>query len=199
MSPELVVLLGSVKSDRQGIGAARYIIRQIKRHRQQAMLVDPLEINDPLLDMMHKEYPRGLVPALPEGLAELYRGADGFVIVTVKYNQCTPAALKNLPGCFLEEFWRPSAMSRYSAGRFGGIRAGVALRTILPSILAIRMIVSSLSEYGTANEAWIDKAAARFPSEIEQYSDDPHRLELWRQGWCHEFYHHYFSRPGELP
>jgi NAD(P)H-dependent FMN reductase len=180
MSLKFVVLLGSVRSDRQGIRAARYIMRQIERRGHKAVLVDPLEKNLPLLDRMYKEYPRGAAPTMLEELAELYRGADGFVIVTAEYNQCVPAALKNLLDYFLEEyFWRPSTIVSYSAGRFGGVRAGVALRTILPelgmpslpSILAIPAIGSSLSEDGTTNEVWIDQAATRFLSEFEWYAE----------------------------
>jgi hypothetical protein len=28
---------------------------------------------------------------------------------------------------------------------------------------------------------------------------DYHRRGPWRQGWCREFYCHYFSKRGELP
>lgn len=129
---------------------------------------------------MYKEYERGAAPQVLEDLAALYRNADGFVIVTAEYNQSVPAALKNLLDHFLEEyFWRPSTIVSYSAGRFGGVRAAVALRTILPelgmpslpSILAIPMISSALSEEGTANEAWIDRAAARSLAEFEWYAE----------------------------
>ena len=96
MTLKFAVLLGSVRSDRQGIKAARYIMRMIERRGHKAVLVDPLEKKLPLLDRMYKEYPRGAAPAVLEELAELYRGSDGFVIVTAEYNQCVPAALKNL-------------------------------------------------------------------------------------------------------
>ena len=96
MSLKFVVLLGSVRTDRQGIKAARYIMRQIERRGHEVVLVDPLEKKLPLLDRMYKEYPRGAAPAVLEELADLYPGADVFVIVTAEYNQCVPAALKNL-------------------------------------------------------------------------------------------------------
>ena len=180
MRLKVPVLLGSVRSDRQGIKAARYIVRQLEQRGHETVLVDPLEKRLPLLDRMYKEYERGAAPQVLEDLAALYRNADGFVIVTAEYNQSVPAALKNLLDHFLEEyFWRPSTIVSYSAGRFGGVRAAVALRTILPelgmpslpSILAIPMISSALSEEGTANEAWIDRAAARFLAEFEWYAE----------------------------
>lgn len=173
------VLLGSVRSDRQGIKAARYIIRLLENRGHQPELVDPLEKKLPLLDRMYKEYARGTAPRVLEELASLYRRADGFVIVTGEYNQSVQPALKNLLDHFLEEyFWRPSTIVSYSAGRFAGVRAAVALRTILaelgmpslPSVLSIPTIGTTLTQDGTSNEAWIDKAAERFLAEFEWYA-----------------------------
>ena len=174
------VLLGSVRSDRQGIKAARYIIRQLQDRGHEPVLVDPMEKNLPLLDRMFKEHAPGTAPVVLQGMADLYRRADGFVIVTAEYNQSVPAALKNMLDHFLEEyFWRPSTIVSYSAGRFGGVRAAVALRTILaelgmpslPSVLSIPTIGRALTADGVANEAWIDKAAARMLAEFEWYAE----------------------------
>ncbi|MGH6737209.1 MAG: NADPH-dependent FMN reductase [Methyloceanibacter sp.] len=174
------VILGSVRRDRQGIKAARYIIGKLKARHDAPVLVDPCEKELPLLDRMYKEHPKGEAPPLLEELADLFRRADGFVIVTGEYNQSVPPALKNLLDHFLEEyFWRPSAIVAYSAGRFGGVRAAVALRTILaemgmpsvPSTLAIPTIGSALNDDGSVNEAWIDKAADRFLNEFVWYAE----------------------------
>ena len=174
------VLLGSVRSDRQGIKAARLVVRLLAERGHEPVLVDPMELKLPLLDRMYKEHPPGEAPAVLEELAALYRRADGFMIVSAEYNNSVPPALKNLLDHFLEEyFWRPSAILSYSAGRYGGVRAAVALRPILgelgmpsiPSILAIPSIGKSLSEEGVAAEPWIDKAAGRFLSEFEWYAE----------------------------
>jgi len=172
------VILGSVRRNRQGIKAARYIIDKIAARGDEPILVDPCKTKLPLLDRMYKEYPKGEAPAVLEELADLFRRADGFVIVSAEYNQCVPPALKNTLDYFLEEFfWRPSAILSYSAGRFGGVRAAVALRTILsemgmpsvPSVLSIPRIGSALTEEGTATENWIDQAAVRFLDEFVWY------------------------------
>lgn len=174
------VILGSVRRDREGIKAARYIIDKFAARGHEPVLVDPCEKELPLLDRMYKEYPKGEAPALLEELADLFRRADGFVIVSAEYNQSVPPALKNLLDHFLEEyFWRPSAIVSYSAGRFGGVRAAVALRTILaemgmpsvPSVLAIPTIGKALKEDGSATEEWIDKAADRFIDEFVWYAE----------------------------
>ena len=174
------VILGSVRTERQGIKAARYIMRQLEARGHEAVLVDPLEKQLPLLDRMYKEHPAGTAPAVLEDMATLYRRADGFMIVTAEYNQSVPSALKNTLDYFLEEyFWRPSAIMSYSAGRYGGVRAAVTLRTVLgelgmpsiPSILAIPSIGKALSEEGAATEPWIDKSAGRFLDEFTWYAE----------------------------
>jgi NAD(P)H-dependent FMN reductase len=129
---------------------------------------------------MYKEYPKGKAPAVLEELADLYRRADGFMIVSAEYNQSVPPALKNLLDYFLEEyFWRPSAIVSYSGGRYGGVRAVVALRPILaelgmpsiPSLLAIPSIGKALAADGTPNEPWIAPMSARFLAEFEWYAE----------------------------
>ncbi|MCB8838948.1 NADPH-dependent FMN reductase [Aurantimonas sp. VKM B-3413] len=174
------VILGSVRSDRQGIKAARFILAKLRERGHEAVLVDPMELDLPLLDRMYKEYPKGTAPEKLERLADLYRRADGFVIVTAEYNQSIPPALKNTLDYFLEEyFWRPSTIVSYSAGRFGGVRAAIALRPVLaemgmpslPSILAIPSIGKALADDGSANEAWIDKSSVKFLDEFEWYAE----------------------------
>lgn len=173
------VILGSVRRDRQGIKGARYIIDKLEARGEEPVLVDPCEKELPLLDRMYKEYPKGEAPAPLEELADLFRRADGFIIVSAEYNQSVPPALKNLLDHFLEEyFWRPSAIVSYSAGRFGGVRAAVTLRTILsemgmpsvPSVLAIPSIGRALNDNGSPTEEWIDKAADRVLDEFMWYA-----------------------------
>ncbi|HZB61327.1 MAG TPA: NAD(P)H-dependent oxidoreductase [Microvirga sp.] len=179
MSLLLPVILGSVRSDRKGLRAARFIIRRLEEQGHEAPLVDPLELKLPLLDRMYKEYPKGKAPESLERLAELYRRADGFVIVSAEYNQSIPPALSNTLDHFLEEyFWRPSAIVCYSAGRYGGVRAAVQLRTMLgelgmssiPSYLAIPEIGKTLDEDGHPQQPWLDKSAGRFISELVWYA-----------------------------
>ena len=179
MSLLLPVILGSVRSDRKGLRAARFVIRRLEEQGYEAPLVDPAELKLPLLDRMYKEHPKGEAPEPLERLAELYRRADGFVIVSAEYNQSIPPALSNTLDYFLEEyFWRPSAIVCYSAGRYGGVRAAVQLRTMLgelgmssiPSYLAIPEIGKILDEEGRPQQPWLDKSAGRFISELVWYA-----------------------------
>jgi NAD(P)H-dependent FMN reductase len=178
------VILGSVRADRQGIRAARFIVGHLQARGYEAPLVDPMELKLPLLDRMYKEYPDGQAPETLQRLADLFRKADAFVVVSAEYNHSIPPGLTNTLDHFLEEFfWRPSAIACYSAGQFGGVRAAMQLRALLselgtpsiPSILAIPRIASVLDPEGTPSQPWIDGAAKRFIDELAWYAEALHR------------------------
>ena len=175
VSLSIPVLLGSVRRDRAGPRAARLVMRELERRGHQPHLVDPLELQLPLLDRMYKEYPEGQAPEPLERLASLYRRADGFLVVSGEYNHGIPPALKNLLDHFLEEyFWRPSGIVCYSAGTFGGVRAAMQLRMTLAelgmpsisSLLPIPRITQSIDEEGVAADPVTDRSAARFLDEF---------------------------------
>jgi NAD(P)H-dependent FMN reductase len=174
------VILGSVRSDRQGLKAARFVIRYLENRGHEAPLVDPLELKLPLLDRMYKEYPKGEAPVTLERLAELFRRADAFVVVSGEYNHSIPPGLSNTLDHFLEEyFWRPSAIVCYSGGRFGGVRAAMQLRAMLcelgmpsiPSLLPIPEIGKTLDPEGNPQQPWLDKSAGRFIDELVWYAE----------------------------
>jgi NAD(P)H-dependent FMN reductase len=171
----IAVLLGSVRSDRVGTRASKLVVRELEQRGHKVDLVDPLELKLPLLDRMYKEHPKGMAPEPLEQLAETYRNADGFLVVSGEYNHGIPPALKNLLDHFLEEyFFRPSGIVCYSAGGFGGVRAAMQLRMTLaelgmssvPSILPIPRISQSIDEDGVAIEPIVDRSAGRFLDEF---------------------------------
>src|SRR5271166_384714 len=148
------VIYGSVRSERQGIKAARFMTGELTRRGWEATLVDPKDSYLPLLDRMYKEL-RDDAPQTLKDLAALYRGVDAFVIVSGEYNHSIPPALSNLLDHFLEEyFWRPSAIVCYSAGPFGGVRAAMQLRAMLcelgtpsiPSLLPVPHVQDAFDE-----------------------------------------------------
>jgi NAD(P)H-dependent FMN reductase len=162
-----------------GVRASKLVVRELERRGHQVHLVDPLELQLPLLDRMYKEHPKGEAPEPLEQLAELYRRADGFLVVSGEYNHGIPPALKNLLDHFLEEyFWRPSGIVCYSAGGFGGVRAAMQLRMTLaelgmssvPSLLPIPRIGQVIDEEGIAIEPLVDRSAKRFLDEFIWYA-----------------------------
>jgi NAD(P)H-dependent FMN reductase len=175
----LLVIFGSVRRDRQGIKAARFILGQCTSRGHQASLVDPMEERLPLLDRMYKEYQPGQAPASLERLAERIRTADAYVIVSGEYNHSIPPALSNLLDHFLEEyFWRPSGIVCYSGGGFGGVRAAMQLRAMLcelgtpsiPSILPVPQVQNAFDDEGRALDNAYHGRAARFLDELEWYA-----------------------------
>jgi NAD(P)H-dependent FMN reductase len=180
MSLKLVTLVGSVRSDRQGIKAARFVEQSLRARAHEVTLVDPVDVRLPLLDRMYKEYPKGSAPQVLEDLAALYRGADAFIVVTGEYNHSIPPALSNLLDHFLEEyFFRPSAIVCYSSGAFGGVRAAMQLRAMLcelgmpsiPSLFPIPSIQTTFDDDGTPHEKErVARRFARFAAELEWYA-----------------------------
>lgn len=159
---------------------ARFVERALTARGHDVTLVDPAETRLPLLERMYKEYEKGAAPAALEKLAQLFRAADGFVIVSAEYNHSIPPALSNLLDHFLQEyFFRPSAIACYSAGQFGGVRAAMQLRAMLgelgmpsiPSIFASPSIGKAYSEAGEPLDPGIEKRFGRFASELEWYAD----------------------------
>jgi NAD(P)H-dependent FMN reductase len=174
----IAVLLGSVRRDRMGDRAARLVVEELERRGHEVHLVDPLELQLPLLDRMYKEHPAGQAPDKLEKLAQLYRSADGFLVVSGEYNHGIPPALKNLLDHFLEEyFWRPSGIVCYSAGGFGGVRAAMQLRMTLaelgmpsvPSLLPIPRIAETITENGVATDTTV-RSMNRFLDEFLWYA-----------------------------
>ena len=179
-SRSIAVLLGSMRRDRMGPRAAQLVIRELERRGHTVHLVDPLELQLPVLDRMYKEHPAGEAPEHLEHLAALYRGVDGFLVVSGEYNHGIPPALKNLLDHFLEEyFFRPSGIVCYSAGGFGGVRAAMQLRMTLaelgmpsiPSLLPIPRIADTLSEDGVAQLPITERSMSRFLDEFLWYAN----------------------------
>jgi NAD(P)H-dependent FMN reductase len=179
MEPFLVpVIYGSVRTQRQGIRAARYVVRRLTALGMEPTLVDPLEHRLPLLDRMYKEYQPGTAPPALEELAKLFKRADGFVIVSGEYNHSIPPALSNMLDYFLEEyFWRPAGIACYSNGRFGGVRAAVQLRAMLcelgmvtmPSAMPVPNVHDAFDENGVPADPNMDKYTLYFFEELTWY------------------------------
>lgn len=171
----ILVVFGSVREARQGIGLARFLAAQVEARGATATLADPLEIELPLLDKMFKEYEPGTAPEPMARMARMIVAADAVIVVSAEYNHGIPPALKNLLDHFLEEwFWKPCAIACYSAGRFGGVRAAMQLRMTLaelgmptvPSLLPVPGIGEVLTDAGEAKADWLEPASARFLGEL---------------------------------
>ena len=173
----VAIIYGSVRSERQGIKAARFIERKLVERGHDVTLIDPKEYALPLLDRMYKEYAPGKAPPTMEALAGFLREADGYVVVSAEFNHSIPPALSNLLDHFMEEyFFKPSAIVSYSAGTFGGVRAAMQLRALLaeigtPSIPSTFPIgkIQDFADDGTPPDSRTDKRVVRFLDEFDWY------------------------------
>ena len=171
----ILVVFGSVRRDRQGIGLARLLVARAEALGHAADLADPQEITLPLIDRMYKEHEPGTAPEPMERLAGMIRRADAVCVVSAEYNHGVPPALKNLLDHFLEEwFHRPAGICCYSAGRFGGVRAAMQLRATLPelgmptisSLLPVPHVGRAVPPDGGEPEAWVAPAIDKFLAEL---------------------------------
>jgi len=180
----VAVLMGSVRSERLGDRAAKWVMARLRARGHEAVLVDAAALELPLLDKMWKEIKKDPPAKYAElhaklaTLAELYARVDGFCIVSAEYNHSVPPGLTNLIDYFLEEyFWRPSAIVCYSATPFGGVRAAMQLRALLaevgmpsiPSIQPIPAVGTALSKDGVALTQQLAEKSGKFFDEFEWY------------------------------
>lgn len=183
MARKILVLYGSYRSDRLGVRLANFVVARLNARGDAAELIDAQAVGLPMLDRMHKEYPTGEAPPAMEALAEKIRRADAFVFVTGEYNWGVQPGLKNLTDHFLEEwFWRPAAIASYSAGRFSGVRAALAWRSVLAemgmvvvsSTLAVGPVASTLDPEGRPtgpDGAHLDRAFPAFADDLAWWTD----------------------------
>ncbi len=173
------VIYGSARRDRQGIRAARFVVRKLEERKHDVTLVDSEVCDLPMLDWMYKEYASGKAPPAMQTVAEILSAADGFVIVSGEYNHSIPSALKNLLDHFQGEYlYKPSGIVTYSAGPFGGVRALVNLRGILaelgtpsiPSAFPISQIHNAFDDDGNAADKAYDERIVKFLDEYEWYA-----------------------------
>jgi NAD(P)H-dependent FMN reductase len=173
---KIAVIVGSVRSERHGIKVAKWVVSKLEKKGHTVSLVDPVELNLPLLDKMYKEMDTPSEKL--QKLQKIIKEADGYVPITPEYNHSVSSAMKNTLDYFLEEyFFKPSAIVSYSVGSFGGITAGNHLRQILAEMgtLAIssQFPISKVHEVFDGEGKLLDenyeRRFSRFLEEFEWY------------------------------
>ena len=174
--PKITVIVGSVRSERQGIKVANWVKQKLEERNHDVSLVDPQKLHLPLLDKMYKE-----METPPENLQKLHtviKESDGYILITPEYNHSVSSAMKNTLDYFLEEyFFKPSGIISYSVGPFGGILAGAHLRQILaemgapsiPSQLPISKVKEVFGEDGKLLDKNYERRFEKFCDEFEWY------------------------------
>lgn len=179
MSLNTAVIYGSVRRDRQGIKAARFLVNKLEARGHDVALVDAKEFPLPILDLRYSEYDAGTAPEPMQKIHEMLDAADGFMVVSGEYNHGIPPGLKNLLDHFLPQYRRkPSAIVSYSAGSFAGARVHAGLRETLstlgsvpvPPALLISSVSTSFDNAGKALEEAYEERADKFLAEYEWYA-----------------------------
>lgn len=180
MTLKTAVIYGSVRRDRQGIKAARFITSKLNARGHDVALVDAKENPLPILDLRYSEYDKGSAPEPMQNIHEMLDAADGFIVVSGEYNHGIPPGLKNLLDHFLPQYRRkPSAIVSYSAGSFAGARVHASLRETLstlgsvpiPPALLIASVSTSFDESGKALDEAYEERADKFLAEYEWYAN----------------------------
>ena len=178
---KIAVILGSVREQRQGIKAARFMVNVLKEKKHDVQLIDPIEYDLPLLNKRYSDYEEGKAPESMKKLLEHLREADAFVIVSAEYNHSIPPALSNLLDHFFRETYgfKPAGIVTYSGGPFGGVRAGSHLRSLLgeigmvsiPTMFPISAVQDSFDDEGKAIDENYNRRVEGFLVELEWYAN----------------------------
>ena len=81
MSLNIPIIYGSVRKQRQGIKAVKFLEKEIAKRGWTPVVVDPLEYKLPLIDKMYKEYEKEKAPDNLKEIANIIHKADIFFIV----------------------------------------------------------------------------------------------------------------------
>lgn len=173
------IIYGSVREERVGIRAAKFMKQICEGRGHEAVIIDPKEYNLPLLDKRFSDF----ASDAPENMREIAKHlewAESFIVVTAEYNHAIPSALKNLLDHFRQEYkFKPSGVVSYSVGGFGGVRAAMDLCFVLPALgtvalpttFPISKVHEALDEEGNAVDKAYENRVVRFMDELEWYSD----------------------------
>ena len=180
MPLNIVLIYGSVRQNRKGIRMAKWMQRKCEERNFNVTLLDPKEQNLGLMDKMYKVYKEGEAPQQLVKIHNILEEADGFILVSGEYNHSIPPPLSNMMDYFQQEYYfKPAAISSYSAGTFGGVRAAVQLRSYLgelgmptiSSILPVGKVQDTFEEDGTLLNDSYEKRVKKFLDEFEWYAN----------------------------
>lgn len=119
-----------------GPRVSSYITNALTDRGHSVSVIDPREIQLPLLEKPHFAYAPSQIPPNLTELNDILSQADAYVAVTPEYNHAPSPALLNILNHFGSSVFsfKPSAIVSYSAGQWGGTRAAIALRPVLSEL-----------------------------------------------------------------
>ena len=181
---KIVLFLGTVRENNYGSRAARFLIRKVQEKGHEATLLDPEQLDLPLLKKAFHFYkdPQE-APQVLQTTNKIIETADAFIVISAEYNHCMPPALTNMMDYFpIRSYkYRPTGIACYSAGSFGGVRAAMQVRCLMGelgsptvgTLFPIPQIQNVLTAEGMLqgdSAERIDKNADRFLSDLVWYA-----------------------------
>jgi len=175
---KISVILGSVREGRQGIKAAKFVVKKLEERGHEVVLIDPEVYNIPLLKNQYEYLKDEEKTDNLKKIHDIFNSSDAFVIVSAEYNHGVPPALKNILDYFMKEFFfKPSAIVTYSMGPFGGVRVMIQWRAILselgmpsiPSTFPIPLIQNAFDEEGNPKDEKYNERTKKFFDEFDWY------------------------------
>ncbi len=177
----ILMVLGSIRSNRKGIMVARWLEKEIKKKGHNIEFVDLKEKDLPIMDKRFQDYDAGQAPKFLTDLHKKMEQADGFIFITPEYNHAISSALKNFLDYFFREyFFKPAALSSYSTGATAGIRALENLKLVCSELGMITTtypftVAKVDKNFKTSNEPiekklnYFEKKLEKFTAEFEWY------------------------------
>ncbi|CAB9504532.1 NAD(P)h-dependent fmn reductase [Seminavis robusta] len=189
-----VVITGTTRTEGPprpilGPRVAQYI-RQRLEHRGHTVtaVLDPLELNLPLLEKPHFAYAPSQVPPQLEEIATLLEQADAYVTITPEFNHAPSPGLVNILNHFgSSKFsFKPSAIVTYSAGQWGGTRAAQGLRPILSELgclpVSAMIHIPNVHQVLDTDGTVLESSSQNQNEKWDSYSDRCFsQLEWWAQ------------------
>lgn len=115
---------------------ASYVCKSLTRRGHEVFMIDPREVDIPLMTKPHFSYPVSAVPEVLSDIHSTLSESDAYVTITPEFNHAPSPGLLNLLNHFGSSTFgfKPSAIVSYSAGQWGGTRAAHSLRPILSEL-----------------------------------------------------------------
>mmetsp|Transcript_15353 Transcript_15353/g.36254 ORF Transcript_15353/g.36254 Transcript_15353/m.36254 type:complete len:214 (+) Transcript_15353:60-701(+) len=186
-----VVFMGSARNSappwgqpilRLGTRVLKFVVDSLQAERpgvkHNVTVLDPLELQLPVLERPHFFYKPGEAPEHLDKIAQQIAAADCYVFVSAEYNHCIPPALANMLDYFggSKYAFKCSGIVTYSSGQWGGMRAAMNLRAMtgelgcisVSNLVGVPNAASEFGEDGTpVDKAKWDKMLGRMLSQLE--------------------------------
>jgi chromate reductase, NAD(P)H dehydrogenase (quinone) len=174
------------KCERYGTRVLKYVLSMLSQRdtavQHDVTVLDPLEIELPLLHKPHFYYKAGEAPVELESVSKVIESADCFVIISPEYNHTIPPALTNFMdhfGCSKYAF-KPSGIVTYSVGQWGGRSAAMALRPFTSELGCLS--VSRICSFAFVSKAFDENGVPSDPDSSSKFLCGMlNQLEWWAQ------------------